>query len=240
MPTGRPQLLLVVAAPIEYGAVVRGVVGESAPIPDSIPYWTPIRLDPAIEIVLSGVGKANAAGATARALDSMRHAAVLSLGIAGALPKDPVLALCSVVAASACAFADEGLASPEGFTDLSAMGFPIGDFSGPSVPVDLQVRQLLRSLADVEGVVATVSTCSGTDALAAEVVRRTGAAAEGMEGAAVALVAHRLGVPMGELRVISNTTGDRSRQVWEMKPALARLADVAGRVVRADWRGSSV
>jgi futalosine hydrolase len=56
---------------------------------------------------------------------------------------------------------------------------------------------------------------------------RTGAVAEAMEGAAVALVAHRLRIPMAEVRVVSNTTGSRPRQVWDLKGALARLSDLA-------------
>jgi futalosine hydrolase len=51
-----------------------------------------------------------------------------------------------------------------------------------------------------------------------------------MEGAAVALAAVRLGLAFGELRVISNTTGDRARQQWDLKGALARLTDVIGRL----------
>jgi futalosine hydrolase len=57
---------------------------------------------------------------------------------------------------------------------------------------------------------------------------RTGAVAEAMEGAAVGLVAHRLGIPFGEVRIISNTTGDRNLQRWDMKRALASLSEVIG------------
>jgi futalosine hydrolase len=71
--------------------------------------------------------------------------------------------------------------------------------------------------------IATVSTCSGTDAAATEIAHRTGAAAEAMEGAAVGLVAFRHKVAFAEVRVISNTTGDRSRQVWALEESLAEL-----------------
>jgi futalosine hydrolase len=63
------------------------------------------------------------------------------------------------------------------------------------------------------------------------VVKRTGALVEAMEGAAAALVARRLGVPMAEVRVISNTTGDRKAQRWEMSDALATLAQVIGQML---------
>jgi nucleoside phosphorylase len=83
----------------------------------------------------------------------------------------------------------------------------------------------------VVGRIATVSTCAGTDARAATVARRTGAVAEAMEGAAVAQVASRLGVTFAEVRVISNTTGDRANQRWDMRGALGGLSRVAGVLV---------
>jgi futalosine hydrolase len=73
--------------------------------------------------------------------------------------------------------------------------------------------------------IATVSTCSGTNALAREIVTRTGAEVEAMEGAAVGLVASRLGVGFAEVRVISNTTGDRGSQQWDLPGALAALRE---------------
>ena len=57
------------------------------------------------------------------------------------------------------------------------------------------------------GPTATGAQCSGTEAAAREIVRRTGAVAEAMEGAAVVHAARRLGTAGIELRVISNTTG---------------------------------
>jgi futalosine hydrolase len=76
------------------------------------------------------------------------------------------------------------------------------------------------------GVIATVSTCSGTDARAAAIAQRTGAIAEAMEGAAVALAALRIGgpgFPVLEVRAISNTTGDRPRQRWDLEAGFAGL-----------------
>ena len=49
-----------------------------------------------------------------------------------------------------------------------------------------------------------------------------------MEGAAIALVADTLDIRAAELRVISNSTGDRDRQVWNIREALDRLGKVLG------------
>jgi nucleoside phosphorylase len=48
-----------------------------------------------------------------------------------------------------------------------------------------------------------------------------------MEGAAVGLVCHRLRVPFAEVRVVSNTTGHRERQQWDIKGAVSKLELVA-------------
>jgi futalosine hydrolase len=117
---------------------------------------------------------------------------------------------------------EEGLITPEGFRTPAAMGFPLGAFDGNAVPGD---PVLLEELAPGfrTGRIATVATCSGTDAAAMEVARRTGAIAEAMEGAAVLHAARRLRVPAIELRAISNTTGDRDHQRWDLRGALAAL-----------------
>lgn len=132
--------------------------------------------------------------------------------------------------ASSCVFADEGVETPDAFVDCAALGFPIADVPGNAIPTDAAVCALLASVGTV-GPIATVSTCSGTDALAQRTAQRTLARVEAMEGAAVALVARRVGVPMIEVRVVSNTTGDRAKQRWEIRAALERLGEVIERLL---------
>ena len=216
-------LLLAVAAESEARAVLNGLGRSDLPAP-----WTLGAAGDGVELVVTGVGKANAAGAVARVLDPARHGAVLSVGVAGTYGGPPIR---SVVVATGCAFADEGVATPDGFMDLNRLGFPpVAGLASMRFPVEHGLIEALRGIADAVGVIATVSTCSGTDGLAHEAAVRTGAIAESMEGAAVAHAAYRLGVPAGELRVISNTCGDRGRQVWDLKGALARLRGVIGLV----------
>jgi len=181
-------------------------------------------------VVAGGIGRTNAASATTQALcDGGPFDAVLSAGVAGALPGSD-LAPGDVVLASACIYAEEGLITPTGFSDMAAMGFSLGDFEGNVVPVD-------EGLLDVGGAflshgpVATVATCSGTDDAAATIARRTSALAEAMEGAAVVHAARRLGTPAIELRAISNTTGDRARQVWNLPRALEALGEAVRELV---------
>lgn len=223
------KLLVAVAAPIEARSVVDAL---HAAAPPAAP-WDIVECGP-IDLLLTGVGKANAAGAVAARADPERHAGILQLGIAGALPGGG-LAIGDVVVATASVLADEGLLTPDGFTGLAAMGFPSGP-AGESIPCHVRwgvaLAEALRPAH--RGPIATVSTCSGTDELAAAIRDRTGAIAEGMEGAAAGLSALRLGIPFAEVRVISNTTGDRECQVWDIKGAWREL----GRVARAIASGA--
>ncbi len=230
---GGKRLLLAVAAGSEARAT-----RAALDAPQETPEWALDPCTPGVDLLRTGIGKANAAGAVARFLDPARHAAVLSAGIAGALPApergsgaiDEFAAdLGEVLVATHSVFADEGLDAPSGFVECAAMGFPLGAFPGSGVPTDDALRRVLAPLGRPVRL-ATVSTCSGTDALARRIAARTSAAAEAMEGAAVALVALRLGVAFGEVRVVSNTTGDRPRQRWDLQGALSRLGDVIGRL----------
>ena len=190
-----------------------------------------------VRVVVGGIGRANAAAATTEAILKHRGpiAGVISAGVAGALPKSK-LTHGDCLVASSCIYHEEGIICPSGFANMASLGFSLGDFEGNAVPVDEQLLDALNSVFAI-GPIATVATCSGTAGAAAEVERRTGALAEAMEGAAVVHAARRLRVPAIELRTISNTTGDRSNQQWDLKrgldalgvamrQALAKLCDV--------------
>ena len=53
--------------------------------------------------------------------------------------------------------------------------------------------------------------------------RRTGAAVETMEGAAIGLACTAAAVPWVQVRAISNFTGDRSHAGWDRERAVAAL-----------------
>ncbi|MEU2230050.1 futalosine hydrolase [Streptomyces vietnamensis] len=72
--------------------------------------------------------------------------------------------------------------------------------------------------------VLTVSTVTGTARRAAELVERhPTAAAEAMEGFGVAEAAAAYGVPVVEIRAVSNAVGPRDRAAWRIGEALGAL-----------------
>ncbi len=219
--------LLAVAAPAE----VRAVLGSSVVPPVEVPIDHPAR--PGVGVVRTGVGPAAAAAGVAATLGRRRFRAVVSVGIGGALPGHSTLPAGSapigtVVLADRSVLADQGLAEPGRFVPTAAMGFGAFSDQSDSIEIDAALRAALEPAVDRVGPIATVSTCSGTDELAAAVAGRTSALVEAMEGAAVGLAAQRAGLPFAELRVVSNTTGDRAAQVWDLDAALGVLAQVFG------------
>lgn len=195
----------------------------------------------------TGVGKVSAAISALWAVQNLRPASMISIGVAGALPRgergSSPLPMRSIVLAEVCIYADEGIRTPTEFIDMARAGFGPSGLSGMSVRTNTELTAEVRAVltkdpidgvALAEGGVATVSTCSGTNLLAADIAARTGAIAEAMEGAAIAhaLAACSPDVRFAELRVISNTTGDREAQIWDLPGAFDVLAQIAGRLVR--------
>lgn len=219
------EILLAVAAPVEIAAVLRALGDGKAGVPQ---LWERVQVRAGVSLLHVGVGKANAAGGLAQGLRST-DGLVLNVGIAGALPGAEGgfrLSPGDLVIAEASVFADEGLETDEGFADVGTIGFPIDPVVGSRLACEPRVVEAFGASVTQRGLIATVSTCSATDRLATEIARRTGAIAETMEGAACGLVARRRGVAFGEVRAISNYTGSRAKQQWDIKGALASLERV--------------
>lgn len=192
--------------------------------------------DSQVTVAVAGIGRTNAAACVAEHLaradaEGRPFIAVVGAGIAGALPGSG-LSIGDRVVASECVYVEEGIELPGGFMGMEGLGFALGDFPANRVPVDPGLLAMFAPLGHV-GPVATVATCSGTDRAASEVVRRTAALCEAMEGAAVVHAARRSGIPAIEVRAISNTTGERERQEWRLQDALAALSAVGDAVVTA-------
>lgn len=194
------------AVEAEKDAVLRGLGGDS-------------RFD----VLLAGVGPIAAGINTAKRLADATYSLVISAGIAGGFPGRAEVG--SLVVSKEIIAADLGAETPEGFRTLDELGF-----GSTRVPVDAElanrVTEKLQAagLPTTCGAVLTLSTVTGTAETAAELARRIpDATAEGMEGYGVALAAHELGLPVLEIRAISNAVGPRDRAAWRIKDALDAL-----------------
>jgi len=194
-----------------------------------------------------GVGKAGAAAAATVLLEFCRPSVVLVTGCGGAYPGS-YLDVGDLALATEEVYGDEGVQTPEGFKDLKYLGLPTVERNGQrffnrfAAAPDLlhSARPLMEQAAATAGrklaagPLVTVSTCSGTNAAALELARRTGGICENMEGAAIAQVCALHETPFLEVRGISNRTEDRDFASWDLKGA----AEMAQRAVKAfliDW-----
>jgi len=171
------------------------------------------------------VGPARAAAATARALAAAPHGLVVSAGIAGGfLPDAPVG---SLVVADEITAADLGAETADGFVPVTELGF--GTVSHR--PPEALVRDAVAATGARAGAVLTVSTVTGTAARAALLKdRHPTALAEAMEGFGVAEAAAVHGVPVLEIRAVSNPVGPRDRAAWRIGDALEALAEGFGKL----------
>ncbi|MEU9876408.1 futalosine hydrolase [Streptomyces phaeochromogenes] len=243
------RVLVATAVLVERDAVAAAF----APSPTreyAIPGATLNRVVPAegsplvFDLLAAGVGPAAAAAATAAALTAAAlneqtdertdertsgpYDLVVSAGIGGGFqPEAPVG---SLVLADQITAADLGAETADGFVPVTELGFGAVTHRPP--------ESLVRAVAAVTGArtgaVLTVNTVTGSADRAAELRRRhPRALAEAMEGFGVAEAASAHGVPVLELRAVSNPVGPRDRAAWRIGDALAALTGAFGKLAPA-------
>ncbi|MDA8227429.1 MAG: futalosine hydrolase [Desulfitobacterium hafniense] len=205
-PESETCILVMTAVEVEREAVMRG-----------------LGSDKRFDVMVAGVGPIAAAVHTSKVLASNKYGLVLSAGIGGGFPGRAEVG--SLVVANEIVAADLGVETLEGFSRLDELGF---GFTSICVDDSLMSKVALAlheaKLPVITGPIITVSTATGTAASAAEMSRRVPeAAAEAMEGYGVALAASSYGVPVLEIRAISNLVGPRDRNAWRIKEALEVL-----------------
>lgn len=234
------RLLIVTAVPPERDAVLAGL-----PTSGSL----------TCDVLVGGVGPAAVAARTATALATRPpYHLVISAGIGGGFA--PVADVGAVVVASALVAADLGAQLPppstpsadapdtadpadtadsrlrnpaggDGFAAVSELGFGVDRHLPPAA----LARAVAEAVGAVHAPVLTVSTATGTAERAAWWrTRHPDAGAEAMEGFGVAEAAAQHGVPVLEVRALSNAVGPRDRESWRIPAALAALTDAFRRL----------
>ncbi|EPD57049.1 MULTISPECIES: futalosine hydrolase [Streptomyces] len=206
------RVLVATAVPAERDAVERAFTGAGR------------------TVIAAGVGPALVAAGTATALTTAAlsgdpYGLVVSAGIAGGFaPGAPVG---SLVVADEITAADLGAETAEGFVPVTELGFGTVTHRPP----EALVRELSAATGARTGAVLTVSTVTGTAARAAALrARHPRALAEAMEGFGVAEAAAAHGVPVLEIRAVSNPVGPRDRAAWRIGDALAALTEAFGKI----------
>ena len=229
------RVLVATAVPAERDAVAQAFPRPAVETPR--PGVVLHRLPDGPDLLAAGFGPAlaaasTAAALTAAALDGTPYGLVVSAGIGGGFaPGAPVG---SLVVADEITAADLGAETADGFLPVTDLGFGTVTHRPPAG----LVRRVAAATGARPGTVLTGSTVTGTAERAALLrARHPRALAEAMEGFGVAEAAAAHGVPVLELRAVSNPVGPRDRAAWRIGDALAALTDAFGKLapVLGSW-----
>lgn len=193
-----------------------------------------------IVYVVSGMGKTNAAHAATVLIERFSPGLVILFGVGGAYPSSG-LEVGDVAVAEKEVYGDEGFQRGNRFHGTECIGIPLLKRGRKryfnEFPLDRKLsRKTLESARLVTktaaGTFVTVSTCTGTKARALELEKRLGAICENMEGAAVAHVCAIYGIPMIEIRGISNIVENRDKDRWNVTLAAEHCQEVVLNVLK--------
>jgi len=163
-------------------------------------------------------------------------AGVVNFGVAGAylLEGRNNAAVLDICLAEREVLGDLGICSGAEVKRLRGEGLEMNDTFDLDPGLLRQAEALLAaaSIPHRSGVFATVSCVSGTRERGGMLARQHHALCENMEGAAVARACQHFGLPLLELRCVSNLVEDRNRQNWQLRKACARCGEVAALVVK--------
>ena len=201
-----PKILLTAATQFELNAVFPSPLGALA----------------SVEARVTGVG-IPATFAHLHLTASSLPSLVLNVGIAGAYPETGI-AIGDIVLAASEVYGDIGFETPyaDGFRAIADS--PFGDFYREQIPTVTPPEWTRLNSPNLDFRVhvthgCTVNACTGIRATGIRRRDRFGAGFETMEGAAVAQVGRAAGIPVCEIRAISNRASDR-----DMRPENIRLA----------------
>ena len=182
-----------------------------------------------VVICAGGIGKINAAAATAVLIERCHPRLVINTGCTGAYLASG-LSVGELAVASDEFLGDEGVLTSKGWQDLRFMGIPTVVHGNQqyhnAIPLSLHAAEKAMHLADYNGVklvrgrFITVSTCSGSRQRGEELARSFHGICENMEGAAVAQTCLRYGIDCLEIRGVSNLVDERDMSKWDIPRAV--------------------
>ncbi len=193
----RVSRVVLVPSLLEAEYFVRGLGGALQEGPFSFPVCYLEGFNTVL--VVSGVGKVNAAVCTFCMIQHFSPSEFWVVGIGGAYP-DSGLRIGDLAAASLEVYGDE-IFPPKEFSMTPLTDLVSGKF--------ITLSKLPESVEEA----VKLSTSEG------------GALVENMEGAAVAHAASRFGIVPVEVRAISNTAGIRDKSRWDVDLAMRNLVD---------------
>ncbi len=189
-------------------------------------------------VIITGVGPINAALAIGKSLNLLkRNTLVVNIGLAGSfdLQKAPLATSWRITKE---VYPEYGLADGDG-VDAKALGFP--QWKTPDtvvwdevhLPELLQLNEILRH-CPIEGKASSMTVAGVTccPARAAKLCAPyTEPLLENMEGFSMALACARYGVPLLEIRTVSNLVGTRDAEFRDFENAFAAMRPIVEHIL---------
>jgi futalosine hydrolase len=190
---------------------------------------------------LSGIGKTNAAHTATLLIRDYSPYLVIHCGVGGAYPSAG-LAVGDIAVATGEVYGDEGVETTDGFHGTDFLGIPLLKKQGKTYfnefPLDKKLAERAvnssQAISTVKsGIFVTISTCSGKRKKARKLQKKYNALCESMEGAAIAHICAMYGVPLIELRGISNIVEDRDTATWDIQRASENCQKAVMNILRS-------
>ncbi len=178
-------------------------------------------------LINTGIGKVNASHAATVVAGNYPVGKIINLGVGGAYSGSG-LGPGEIAIATMEIFGDDGVFTSKGWKDMKEIGIPViqkgrkkyyNEFLLSRPPSSLLKAQDNGVVKIKSGPFITVGSASGTQKRARELENRFCGICENMEGAAIAQVCTMYGLPMIEVRGISNIVGIRDKRRWRLKEA---------------------
>ncbi|MCZ7385799.1 MAG: futalosine hydrolase [Candidatus Methanoperedens sp.] len=185
-----------------------------------------------------GVGKVNAANSATLMLENYDVDLMILFGIGGAY-KDARIG--DIAVAQSENYAEEGILTEDGWKSMEFIGFPLLKNEKEyfnTFQMDSRVSQLAVKVSGDLGFnteygnFITVSQCSGTRESGELLKNRFDGTCENMEGAAVAHICAMYGIPVVEIRGISNIIENRDPKKWNITLAVSNCNKVVSELVK--------
>lgn len=177
--------------------------------------------NPAISVLITGVGITATTFALTRHLLTHTYDLVLQVGVGGSF--DTNIPLGSLHLITSDRFADLGAEDHDQYLDIFDLGL-LSPHEAPYVDGALHtpILPIHQSITLPTATAITVNTVSGSAATIAS-RSRYACTVESMEGAALHYVCLQLAVPFAQVRSISNYVTPRDKSLWKMKDAIINL-----------------
>lgn len=204
-----------------------------------------------VVVVITGVGKANAAQAVTAILENVEIETIIVGGYGGAYPPSQ-LGIGDIAVATEEIYGEEGVLIPNGWQSMEYIGIPLlekwknkyfnrfpsnKEMVERAVEIAKRLPAFSRGASEPKilcGPFVTMSQATGCREIGEQLCRRFQAICENMEGAAIAHICTLYDVPFLEIRGISNMVEDREPANWN-KPIASKNVQAAILGMLQNW-----